>query len=71
MIRATKAAKYLIEMKNIIVGIICVLIGIIILFRTIKFPTKGDFAYDDYKGYLGGAGFIALGIGFLIGHFNL
>jgi len=57
-------------MRNIITGIIFILIGFIVLIFTIKFPTKGDQSYIDYKGYLGGCGFILAGIGFLIGHLH-
>lgn len=58
-------------MKNTIIGVLCMIIGIIILFFVFKYPTKGSLSYIDYEGYLGGLGFIALGIGFLIGQFQL
>lgn len=58
-------------MKNTIIGVLCIIVGIIILFFVFKYPTKGSLSHIDYKGYLSGLGFIALGIVFLIGQFQL
>lgn len=70
--RVSQSEKiYLIEMKNFIGGIICLLIGITILYFTLKKPIKGNLSYSNANGLLGGIIFIALGIGLLIGHFHL
>ena len=56
----------LIEQHQILWGIGSILLGLIFLYKNLKYPTKGDDILNlQFRGYLAGGGFVVLGI-FLI-----
>ncbi len=54
-------------MGNVLIGILFVFIGLIIIYFDVKYPDK----VESYNGKTSGVIFIALGIGFLIGHLKI
>jgi hypothetical protein len=54
-------------MINILIGLLFIIIGLIIIYLDVKFPQK----VETYNGKTSGIIFIAVGIAFLIGHFNI
>lgn len=43
-------------------GALCIIIGVLLLFWGIKYPTKGDYGAADFKLNIGAIGFIVVGI---------
>jgi hypothetical protein len=55
-------------MKEIIIGIVSICFGVVCIYVSYKYPTKGnDVFLADFGGYLGGIAGIVIGILFLIG----
>lgn len=44
------------------IGILLIVIGILFLYQTIKFPVKEDYGAINFKGYIAGIGFFVIGI---------
>jgi hypothetical protein len=60
------------EIKTKIIGIVFLFIGCIVLWLAYKYPLRKeyDFTQANVKGYMGGIGFIILGILTLTGWFK-
>lgn len=58
--------------KSTLIGFACFAVGCFILWYVIKHPLRKDYDFTqaNVKGYMGGIGFIILGIGTLIGWFK-
>jgi hypothetical protein len=59
--------------KDQIAGLISLILGIVVLWLTIRYPNKSklDPLAADFKGYLGGFSFILIGICLLFGRGKL
>jgi hypothetical protein len=55
----------------VVLGIICLLIGVFILYRRIKFPVSDDDGAINLKGYASGVLFILIGIYIIIDNFDI
>ena len=54
--------------KETIIGIVCICIGIGAIYWAYKYPNKGvDMLLGDAKGYIGGILLIIIGILFIVG----
>ena len=62
----------MLTLKSTLIGFACIAVGCFILLYVIKHPLRKDcdFTQANVKGYMGGIGFIILGIGTLIGWFK-
>ena len=58
--------------KSTLIGFACIAVGFFILWHRYKNPLRKDYDFTqaNVKGYMGGIGFIILGIGTLIGWFK-
>ena len=55
----------------VILGIICLSIGLFILYRTTKLPVSDDDGAINLKGYASGALFVLIGLYIIISYFEI
>lgn len=55
-------------MKGVLEGLLCVFIGIVLIYSTYKHPVKGSILLPNLSGFLSGIGLIVVGILLIVGY---